>query len=141
MYSDDPNYLINIGHKEDPNLSDEDAYDFGKHMRDLNIDYMTSGPVMLLLFVGEDAVSLIRKIVGDSDPSKAEKGTIRRMSDDSFADAAKRDDTVRNLVHVPDSIENASREILLFLGNDEAFMTQLRISAPSMFGSDKAYEV
>ena len=76
------------------------------------VSYITSAPVIALVFEGEDAVESIRKAVGATDPAKAEPGTIR-------ADFGK--DIERNAVHGSDSIETAEKEIKLFFNEDEIF--------------------
>lgn len=72
--------------------------------RDL-IAYMTSGPVFVSVLEGEGAVNLNRKLMGATDPKKADPGTIRR----DFADSIS-----ANAVHGSDSLENAAKEIKFF---------------------------
>ena len=67
--------------------------------------YMTSGPVMVQVLEGEDAVVRHREIMGATDPKKAAPGTIR-------ADLAT--SIEENVVHGSDSAENAAREIAYF---------------------------
>ena len=69
------------------------------------VSYMTSGPVLLSVLEGEDAVNLNRKLMGATDPAKADKGTIRA----DFADSIS-----ANAVHGSDSVENAQIEVGLF---------------------------
>jgi nucleoside-diphosphate kinase len=72
--------------------------------RDL-VDFMTSGPVMIQVLQGENAVQMNRDLMGATDPKKAAKGTIR-------ADFAQSIDA--NAVHGSDSAENAVVEIAYF---------------------------
>jgi nucleoside-diphosphate kinase len=72
--------------------------------------YMTSGPVVVQVLEGEDAVSHHREIMGATDPKKAAPGTIR-------ADLAK--SIEENVVHGSDSAENAAREIAYFFAETE----------------------
>lgn len=67
------------------------------------VAYMSSGPVLLMILSGDNAVESYRSIMGDTDPNKAEKGTIR-------GDLAVSIDA--NCVHGSDSLENAKIEIL-----------------------------
>jgi nucleoside-diphosphate kinase len=67
--------------------------------------YMTSGPVMVQVLEGENAVALHRDIMGATDPKKAAPGTIR-------ADLAS--SIEENVVHGSDSADNAAREIGFF---------------------------
>lgn len=69
------------------------------------IRFMTSGPVMILALRGEDAVAKNREVMGPTDPSKAEAGTLRRDFGDSIE---------ANAVHGSDSLASADREIAYF---------------------------
>lgn len=75
-------------------------------------DYMTSGPVMPMLWSGEDVVSKLRIYAGNNfDPVKNEIGTIRRdygIDDNKVATLENR--TVENLIHTSDSLESAAKE-------------------------------
>jgi nucleoside-diphosphate kinase len=72
--------------------------------RDL-VKYMSSGPVVVQVLEGENAVSRNRDLMGATDPKKADKGTIR-------ADLAT--SIEENVVHGSDSVENARNEIAYF---------------------------
>lgn len=74
------------------------------------VHFMTSGPVMLMVLEGENAVALNREIMGATDPSKANPGTIRK----DFADSIE-----ANAVHGSDSIKSAEREIAYFFDTAE----------------------
>ena len=74
------------------------------------VKFMTSGPVMVSVLEGPNAVVKHREIMGATDPKKAEKGTIR-------ADFAKSID--ENAVHGSDSLENARNEISYFFRTTE----------------------
>jgi nucleoside-diphosphate kinase len=76
------------------------------------VDYIISTPIVAGVFEGEGAVELIRKVMGATDPAKAEAGTIR--SDFGL-------DIQRNSTHASDSVENAEKEINLFFADDEIF--------------------
>ena len=76
------------------------------------IKYIISTPIIAAVFEGEGAVAAIRKIMGATDPAKAEPGTIR--GDFGL-------DIQRNAVHSSDSIETAEKEIKLFFSEDEIF--------------------
>lgn len=69
------------------------------------VEFMTSGPILIMVLEGENAVSRNREIMGATDPAKASPGTIR-------ADFATSID--RNAVHGSDSLENAKKEIAFF---------------------------
>jgi nucleoside-diphosphate kinase len=74
------------------------------------VSFMISGPVMILVLEGDQAVSKNREIMGATDPKKAEKGTIR-------ADFAQSID--ENAVHGSDAIETAKTEIEYFFKTQE----------------------
>lgn len=73
------------------------------------ITYITSGPVLAMIWSGEDAIALTRLLVGHRNPLQAMPGTIRG----DFAHT-----TTENLVHASDSATAAEREIQLFFGRD-----------------------
>lgn len=77
--------------------------------RDL-VSYMTSGPVIVQVLEGDDAVAKHREIMGATDPKKAAPGTIR-------ADLAE--SIEQNVVHGSDSLENAAREVGYFFAETE----------------------
>lgn len=76
------------------------------------VDFITSAPLIAIVFEGENAVELVRRTMGATDPQVAAPGTIR-------GDLAV--DIARNLIHGSDSVETADREIGLFFGEEELF--------------------
>jgi nucleoside-diphosphate kinase len=74
--------------------------------------YMTSSPIIAAVFQGDGALELARRIMGATNPAKAEPGTIRR----DFGV-----DMTRNSVHGSDSPETAATEIGLFFAEMEVF--------------------
>ena len=73
---------------------------------------MTSGPILVQVLEGDDAVARNRRVMGATDPAKAEPGTIR-------ADFGT--DVQRNAVHGSDSLENARKEIAFFFESGEIY--------------------
>ena len=71
------------------------------------VDYMTSGPVMVQVLEGQDAINLNRKLMGATNPEEADEGTIRK----DFADSIE-----RNTVHGSDGPDTAAVEIEYFFG-------------------------
>ena len=69
------------------------------------INYMTSNKILVLKIEGENAIDEYRKLMGSTDPSNADSGTIRKL----FAESIE-----RNSVHGSDTIENANTEIKFF---------------------------
>lgn len=76
------------------------------------VNYISSAPIIALVFEGKRAVEVIRKTMGATDPAKAEAGTIR--GDFGL-------DIGRNLIHGSDSVETAQEEIKLFFSEAEIF--------------------
>ncbi|MDI4638577.1 MULTISPECIES: nucleoside-diphosphate kinase [Halomonadaceae] len=72
--------------------------------------FMTSGPVMVQVLEGENAIAVNRDLMGATNPKEAEAGTIR-------ADFAESIDA--NAAHGSDSVESAEREVAYFFGADE----------------------
>jgi nucleoside-diphosphate kinase len=77
------------------------------------VDYITSAPIIALVFTAENAVAAIRGIMGPTDPAKADPGTIR-------GDFGV--DIERNSIHGSDSLRTAEQEIKLFFREDEIFI-------------------
>lgn len=69
------------------------------------VEYVTSGPVVLMVISGPDAVSIVRTMLGATNPKDAMPGTIRG----DFAT-----DISENVIHGSDSVESAEREISIF---------------------------
>lgn len=82
----------------------------GKPFFDSLIDFMVSGPIMVQVLEGEDAISVNREIMGATNPKDAAPGTIRADFADGFTE---------NAVHGSDSPESADREIRYFFNDDE----------------------
>ena len=74
------------------------------------VDFMVSGPVVVQVLEGDNAVKLNRDIMGATNPDDAEVGTIRK----EFAESIE-----ANSVHGSDSLENAQNEISFFFANIE----------------------
>ena len=74
------------------------------------VNYISSAPIIAAVFEGEGAVAVIRKLMGATDPAKAEVGTIR--GDFGL-------DIEHNVIHGSDSIDDAEREIKLFFSEKE----------------------
>jgi nucleoside-diphosphate kinase len=74
------------------------------------VEYMISGPVVVQVLAGKDAVAKNRQIMGATNPDNAEPGTIREKFGESLE---------RNSVHGSDSLESAKREVYFFFTEDE----------------------
>jgi nucleoside-diphosphate kinase len=74
------------------------------------VSFMTSGPVVVQVLEGQNAIAAYREVMGSTNPSEAADGTIRK----EFAEGIE-----ANSVHGSDSIENAAIEIAHFFTNEE----------------------
>jgi len=84
----------------------------GKSFFEGLVEFMISGPVVVLILKHENAVDEFRKLIGATDPNKADPGTIRK----TFAVSVK-----MNTIHGSDSDENAVREANFFFSDIERF--------------------
>jgi len=84
----------------------------GKPFFDDLVNFITSSPVIAIVFEGKNAVQVIRKTMGETDPVKAQPGSIRA----NFGL-----DIGHNLVHGSDSVDNALAEIALFFSETEIY--------------------
>jgi nucleoside-diphosphate kinase len=74
------------------------------------VDFMVSGPVVVQVLEGENAVAKYREVMGATNPANAEEGTIRKL----FAESIE-----ANSVHGSDSLENAANEVAYFFAQTE----------------------
>ncbi|WP_416777940.1 nucleoside-diphosphate kinase [Xenorhabdus budapestensis] len=84
----------------------------GRPFFDGLVEFMTSGPIMVQVLEGENAVQRHRDLMGATNPDNALAGTLRADYADSFTE---------NAVHGSDSIESANREIAYFFSDGEVF--------------------
>ena len=101
-------------------LSKEEAEEFysehsKRHFYNSLVKYMSSGPVMVQVFEGENAIEALRNIMGATKPIEAKKGTIRNL----YANHEPVNGTYENAIHGSDSIQSAGREINFFFTNSE----------------------
>ena len=74
------------------------------------VDFMTSGPVVVQVLQGEDAIAKYRDLMGATDPAKAALGTIRKVHANSIGE---------NSVHGSDAVDTAVKEIAQFFSANE----------------------
>ena len=105
----------NLTIKEDKKIhvTKEEAADFykvhqSKPFYDDLCSYLSSGPIVVMILEGENAVLGNRKLMGATNPNDAEKSTIRKLYGISID---------KNSVHGSDSVENAKKEIQFFFKN------------------------
>lgn len=105
---------------------DKTAIEYGKDIVRQLATFMTSGPVVAMVIQGNQAVNIVMKIVGTTEPMTSDIGTIRGdLTVDSYALAGVDGRAVRNLIHCSDKPEEAEREIKIWLKEDEIMKYRL----------------
>jgi len=89
----------------------------GKPFYEGLVKFITSGPSIMTVLEGEDAVARVRSMMGATDPRQAAPGTIRgdNIGDPLFTE----DGTIMNICHGSDSVENAKNEIAVFFNEKD----------------------
>lgn len=126
-YEDKKEYLVEVGEKakkgaelRGEDISGWDSLARGKRIRESNINYLTCGPVVAVVFQGFGVIAGVRKMLGSTSPADGDVGTIRAdFSLDSFALADEQGRVTRSMLHASDSVENAEREIGLWFNATE----------------------
>ncbi|HAG27803.1 TPA: nucleoside-diphosphate kinase [Patescibacteria group bacterium] len=92
----------------------------GEHVRNLMVDMLISGPIVALVLEGIEAVELVRKMIGGTEPKSAAPGTIRGdYSHVSFKHTDKHNSKLYNLIHGSSSVEEAAQEIAVWFDETE----------------------
>jgi nucleoside-diphosphate kinase len=101
----------------------KEAIEYGKDIIRANAKFMMSAPVVAMVWEGNQAGAIIKKIVGSTEPATSDVGTVRGdYTVDSYSHAAYEDRAVRNLIHCTDpedGPEEAEREITLWFSENE----------------------
>jgi len=87
----------------------------GKHFFEALIDYITRAPSVVMVVEGEDAIAIVRRMAGATNPRDAEPGSIRGDLGMNAGDA------IYNVIHASDSPESAEREISLYFRPEELY--------------------
>jgi len=124
----------------DPNVvfGSQDATEIGKTIKEWLVDYVTSGPTLALIIEAYDAIGEVRKIVGATNPSAANPGTIRGdFSHDTIELANEQLRPLYNIVHASGSVEEAEDEIKVWFDENE-IMEYEKIDDQFMFPAKKS---
>jgi nucleoside-diphosphate kinase len=116
-YEENEDYMRAIGQKsKDAGNKVDDIMEYGRMIVQSLRDYMTLGPVVPMVLEGEgEAIALARKVTGFTDPTQADKGTIRGdLGNDSIAKANSEGRPTKNLIHASGNPEEAAKEISLW---------------------------
>lgn len=115
-YPEDEEYLRSIGEKSqksDPSITD--LVGQGRKVVGWLQDYLTMGPVVAMILEGEEAIPLVRKITGFTDPTQADKGTIRGdLGEDSIIKANSENRPCYNMIHASGNTEEAATELQIW---------------------------
>ena len=94
----------------------------GQKVFDNNLDVMISGPVIAMVLEGIEAVELVRKLVGSTEPKSSAPGTIRGdFSHMSYGYGDAEDKAIPNLIHASGDLADAKQEIPHWFSDDELF--------------------
>lgn len=138
-YEDDETYLTGVGEKakkgaieRGEDISGWDNLEVGKKFRELNIDYLTCGPVLAIVMEGFGIIAGVRKMLGATSPADGDVGTIRTdYSLDCYALANTAGRSTRTMLHASDCVEAAEREIPLWF--DESEISDYETAAEKIF--------
>ena len=102
----------------------------GQAVLERNAKYMSAGPVVTMIWQGNGAVPLVRKITGATEPLTSNVGTIRGdYTLDSYAMADQGERSVRNLIHASGEVDEAEKEIKIWFSEDEVLDYRLIVEA------------
>ena len=126
-YINDEAYLIETGEKarkgaiaRGEDVTGWNSLEQGKKVRQRNINYLTCGPIIAIVFEGFGVISQVRKILGSASPADGDIGTIRDdYSLDTYALADSIDRSTMTMLHASDSVENAERELKIWFKESE----------------------
>lgn len=132
-YSIDPEWAIKTGTKTFESykskglpLPGNDPVEFAEGIRRKLMDFMSSGPVIAMVWQGMGAVAVVRKITGSTEPLTSAPGTIRGdFTIDSYTAADTDSRAVRNIIHSSGSVEEAEKEIPIWFDKNEIISYRL----------------
>lgn len=98
----------------------KEPIEYGKEIITTIVKFMTAAPVVAIILEGNQSVAVVTKLVGTTEPSTADVGTIRGdYTLDSYGHSSFENRAVRNLVHCSESPEEAEREIKVWFTDEE----------------------
>lgn len=110
-----------INERKDKGLPiEKSAVEYGRVVSDGLITFLTSGPVLAMVLEGNQAVGIVKKLVGGTEPLTSDVGTIRAdLTIDSYAISNVDGRCVRNLIHCSDQPSEAEREMKVWFKEEE----------------------
>ncbi len=127
-YGKDDSWYVTKGTKRKQFLIDggvavdskREPIEFGKDIIGNIVSYMKSSPVMAMVWEGNQAVAVVKKLVGSTDPTASDVGTIRGdLQIDSYSLSDTQQRALRNLLHCSDQATEAQREISIWFSPEE----------------------
>lgn len=99
---------------------EKEPIEYGRDIIEQNVAFMISGPILAFIVQGNEAPAVVKKIVGGTEPTTSDVGTIRGdYTLDSYDHASFSSRAVRNLMHCSESVEEAEREIGVWFKPEE----------------------
>lgn len=125
-YGKDDAWCLEKGTKTVENLKsagrpvEKEAIEYGRDIIRALVKFMTCGPIVAMVVEGSQAVGVVKKLVGGTEPLTSDVGTIRGdLTTDSYQLANLDSRSVRNLIHCTDKVEEAEREINIWFKPEE----------------------
>lgn len=125
-YNKDDSWFLKKGNRIIDDLKshnmpvEKEAIEYGKDIIRTIVHYMTAAPVIGMILEGNQAVAVVTKLVGTTEPSTSDVGTIRGdYTVDSYGHSSYENRAVRNLVHQSESPVEAEREIAIWFAENE----------------------
>lgn len=98
----------------------ESEIEIGQRVRNNLLKYLTSGPVAAIALEGNSAIFVVRKLIGATEPRKADPSSIRgRFALDSYDMGDTQNRAVRNIVHASEDEKTAKRELSLWFSDED----------------------
>ncbi|MBR9681182.1 MAG: nucleoside-diphosphate kinase [Candidatus Altiarchaeota archaeon] len=132
-YPSDNEWLISVGNKSiggykklgmdiTKEMKTNDPLEIGKIIKGWLIKYVSSSPVVAMVWEGNRAIDIIRKLAGNTEPLSADSGTVRGdFAFDSFEHANRQFRALFNMMHASATTEEAKNEISLWFNQSEIF--------------------
>src|SRR3989344_1622924 len=100
--------------------AEKSALEYGRDILNGLLDFLTSSPIVIMALEGNQAVGVVKKIVGGTEPLSSDVGTIRGdFTSDSYEIAGVDGRAVRNIVHCSDQVSEAERELKVWFKEGE----------------------
>lgn len=126
-YTNDPEWVLKTGTRNIKSCLEKgiepptnDPMEMGNNVLNNLVEFMTSGPVVAMIWQGAHAVKIVRKLVGGTEPLSSDVGTIRGdFVLDSYEMAEAQGRAVRNVIHASGNIDEAQAEIAQWFNSNE----------------------